>query len=317
LGRNRRVTLLSLRRSRGAYYPGNKLRTMKKRLIPTILLIVYSVILVKVMVFKDVPVIRIGPLMLNFGGTQEGPANLFPFKTILPYLLGEKGLIIAGLNIGGNIILLVPIGFLVPFVYRNMTWKKSLALAVGAGLAIEGMQVALRVGIFDIDDVILNGLGVMIGYWAFAILARMESSMKRKTITIASIIVVAAAAAFYGFIATHKRQAPASFRTGATDSQPDRLDTGKAEIPQGEDPCGGTGGTGQIVSLGNNSITIKRNDGVNEIINLTVKTTIKNSVGSLSQSDLKIGDRVTVVVMSNHIATTVLVCNAQIRGPAK
>jgi len=101
------------------------------------------------------------------GGTREGPANLVPFRTILPHLLGKRGLIIAVFNLAGNIVLLVPIGFIAPFAIRDMTWKKSLALAVAAGLAIEGMQAIFHVGIFDIDDVILNGLGVMMGYWAY------------------------------------------------------------------------------------------------------------------------------------------------------
>ena len=147
---------------------------MKKRLLSTFILVMYSATLIKIVVFKDIPLIRIGSLMINFGGSHEGPANLLPFKTIVPYLLGEKGWIIAGINLVGNIVLLVPIGFLVPFVYRNMTWKKSLGLAVAAGFAIEGMQAVLRVGIFDIDDVILNGLGVMVGHWAFTIRAERE-----------------------------------------------------------------------------------------------------------------------------------------------
>ena len=101
---------------------------MKKHLVSTFILIVYITILIKVMVFKDMPTIRIGSLMLNFSGTDGGhPANFVPFKTILPYLLGDKGLIIAGANLVGNIAPLVPIGFLVPFVYRHMTWRKSLA----------------------------------------------------------------------------------------------------------------------------------------------------------------------------------------------
>ena len=152
---------------------------MRKRLLSTFLLIAYSAILIKVMVFKDLPTIRIGQLMLNFAGTESGhPANFVPFKTILPYLFGYKGLIIAGINLVGNVVLLVPIGFLVMLVYPNMTWKKSVALAVAAGLAIEVMQTVLRVGIFDIDDVILNALGVMIGYGAFVILAKWVREIK-------------------------------------------------------------------------------------------------------------------------------------------
>lgn len=146
---------------------------MQKHLIPLFALIAYSAILIKIMVFRDIPVIRIGHLMLNFGGADaNGQANFLPFKTILSYLLSEKGLIIVGINLVGNIVLLVPFGFLVPFVYRNMTWKKSLVLALAVPFVIEGLQVILHLGIFDIDDVILNGLGVMIGYWMYRILFR-------------------------------------------------------------------------------------------------------------------------------------------------
>ena len=140
---------------------------MKKRLLVTIFLIAYSAILIRVMVFKDLPLIKIGKLKFNFGGTHEGPANLIPFRTILSYLLGGKGMLITVINIAGNIVLLVPIGFLISFIYRNMTWKKMIAPAVAAGFVLEGMQALFRVGIFDIDDLILNGLGVMVGYWVF------------------------------------------------------------------------------------------------------------------------------------------------------
>jgi len=152
---------------------------MKYRLLFTIILIAYCAALIEVLVFKDVPPIRIGPVMLNFGGTHEGPPNLIPFRTILPYLHGEQGSVIAGINLIGNIILLVPIGFLVSFVYRNMNWKKSFALAFATGLVIELMQAMLRVGIFDIDDVILNGLGVLIGYLLFRVFSRMEFDEKQ------------------------------------------------------------------------------------------------------------------------------------------
>ena len=157
---------------------------MKKRLTATIILIVYSAILVDVLVFKYLPLIRIGRMRFRFGGTQDGPANFIPFKTILPYLLGEKGFMIAVLNLAGNILLLVPIGFLVPFIYPNMTWKKTLVLAVATGFALEGMQALLHVGIFDVDDLILNGLGVMAGYWLFMIRAKRLLSIKSKDIVV-------------------------------------------------------------------------------------------------------------------------------------
>ena len=277
---------------------------MKKNLTSTFSLIAYCAILIKVMVFKDIPTIRVGSLMLNFAGTNAGHApNFVPFKTILPYLLGDKGWIIAGVNLVGNIALLVPIGLLAPFVYRRMTWKASLALGVAAGLCIEAMQTVLRVGIFDIDDVILNALGVMIGYWAFTILAQWIRSRNYKRVAIAAVTGLAAAVAVYGGVVYPMTHQPVN---------PLR-DAG------GGDLCGGTGGTGQIVSMGNHTITIKRQDGVIQTLALTDRTTIRTSAGPASESDLKSGDRVTVVVYDRETATTVLKCKAGLQpsGPLR
>ena len=266
-----------------------------KRLLPALILIVYSAILIKVMVFKDLPTIRVGHLMLNFGGTNAGQhANFLPFKTIVPYLLGYKGWIIAGINLGGNIALLIPLGFLLPFVRRNITWKKNLVLAVAAGLAIETMQTVLRVGIFDIDDVILNALGVMLGYWTCIMLAQWVRARSYKKIFSTAIIGIAAAAAAMYAVYPKGQQ---------------RGNEHASEIPQSGDLCSGTGGTGQIVDMGNHTITIKRQDGVVQTISLTDRTTIRTSAGPASEADLKIGDHVTLVVDASETASTVLVCN--------
>jgi glycopeptide antibiotics resistance protein len=216
--------------------------SMKKNLISTFILIAYCAILIKVMVFKDMPTIRIGSLMLNFAGTNAGHApNFVPFKTIVPYLLGYKGWIIAGVNLVGNIALLVPIGLLAPVVYRSMTWKASLALGVAAGLCIEVMQTVLRVGIFDIDDVILNALGVMIGYAACALLAQWIRSRNYRKVTIAAGTALAAAVGFYGGVVYPMTHQPVNPPGDAGGVPSDRSDNGG-------DLCGGTGGTGQIVS---------------------------------------------------------------------
>ncbi len=286
---------------------------MKKHLISIFILIAYSVILIKVMVFKDIPTIRMGHLMLNFGGTDAGhSANFVPFKTIVPYLFGYKGLIIAGVNLVGNIALLVPIGFLVPLVYRNMTWKKSLIIAIVSGLAIETMQTVLRVGIFDIDDVILNALGVMIGYFMLIILTKWGRERKYKNIIIAAIIFIAAVAAAFYFVYPWG-QPLVNSRVGAGDQFDNSAHQQEDETPESSNLCGDTGGNGQIISVGNNKFTIERNDGSNQIINLIAEISIKTSAGAGSISDLKIGDRVTLVGGPNpdgsFTADAVFVCN--------
>jgi hypothetical protein len=163
------------------------------------------------------------------------------------------------------------------------------------------MQTVLRVGIFDIDDCILNALGVVIGYFAFTILADWIRSRSYKTIVVAALTGVAAAVVFYGGVVYPMTHQPVN--PPVVDAPVQRVDL-----------CGGTGGTGQIISLGNHTITIKRNDGVTQTLTLTDRTTIRTPAGPAAASDLKVGDRVTVVVYDGKTATTVVVCSVSNRG---
>ena len=278
---------------------------MKKRLLSFLLLLAYGIVLVKVMVLKDVPMVRIGPIMLNFGGTQVGDPNFVPFKTILPYVLGEYGFMIGALNIIGNIAFLIPIGFLLPFVFARIDWKKSLALAILSGMLIELTQVVLHLGIFDIDDVILNGLGVMVGFWLYVWFQKiMTSSYRRVAIIGISFLSTVAIVSLFIFA----KQNELSFEPMPERNQPNQLEQTKEGASQGVDPCNGTMGTGQIISIAENTITIKRRDGKDEVVILTEKTDMRNAGGPINKSNLKVGDRVTVVIDDSNTAMAVLIC---------
>ncbi|TMQ95186.1 VanZ family protein [Actinomadura soli] len=69
-------------------------------------------------------------------------------------------------QIGGNLALLMPLGVLIPIVWTTLRGPIRLALLTGAlSLAIETVQGAFVVGrAFDVDDVILNVIGVVIAY---------------------------------------------------------------------------------------------------------------------------------------------------------
>ena len=168
---------------------------MTKRSFPLVSLLVYALVLFKVMVLKDIPTIHIGHMMFRFGGTQAGSHNFIPFRTISLYMRGGGGWLIAGLNLFGNIGLLMPVGFLLPFVFPDLSWKKALVWAVASGLAIEGVQVLLQVGIFDIDDVILNGLGVMMGFGLQVIFVKLFRTTTSRTLAlvIAALIMILSA----------------------------------------------------------------------------------------------------------------------------
>ena len=122
--------------------------------------------------------------------------------------------------------------------------------------------------------------------------------MKSKKIIITVIIVIVVAyAGFYGRTLYHKSHLSAILGRHAIGGQSNRM-ASEGEIPQSGDLCGGTGGNGQIVSLGNNTFIMKRNDNDRgQIIHLTDQAMIKTSAGSgsASESNLKTGDRVTLV----------------------
>ncbi len=112
-------------------------------------------------------------------------------------------------------------------------------------------------------------------------------------------------------VSAQSTTAPAATAAPAVPAQPT---TAPGGMPQSGDLCGGTGGNGQIVSVGNNEFTMKRNDnGRDQVIHLTGQATIKTSAGSASLSDLKAGYRVTLVGGPNpdgsFTAYMVVLCN--------
>lgn len=73
-------------------------------------------------------------------------------------------------NILGNIIMFMPIGFLLPIIwhkYRNL--YKSTMFGMILSTSIEVMQIPLSRGT-DIDDVILNTLGTILGYGIYIVI---------------------------------------------------------------------------------------------------------------------------------------------------
>src|ERR1700728_2407127 len=148
------------------------MKAKRTRWLAACSLTAYGALLIRFVVFKDIPVIRIGHLRLRFAGTHTGPGNFVPFKSIVPLLSGRGNQLIAMVNLFGNIIPFMPRGLLPPLVVRSFSWQKALALGVVAGLTCEVMEVVFRVGIFDVDDVILNACGVMAGYGLFVMFKR-------------------------------------------------------------------------------------------------------------------------------------------------
>jgi glycopeptide antibiotics resistance protein len=71
----------------------------------------------------------------------------------------------------GNIALVAPLGFLLPFASRTFrhTWP-ALLVATGLSMLIEAVQAPLPSHSSDVDDVILNTAGAAVGFLAFSVI---------------------------------------------------------------------------------------------------------------------------------------------------
>ncbi|WP_405083176.1 VanZ family protein [Paenibacillus chitinolyticus] len=69
-------------------------------------------------------------------------------------------------NFFGNILLFVPFGILLPLLYISFKkFKNYFLFLISTILCIEFIQLFTRVGIFDIDDIVLNSIGGVLGYF--------------------------------------------------------------------------------------------------------------------------------------------------------
>lgn len=73
-------------------------------------------------------------------------------------------------NILGNVLCFFPYGFIIPIVLEK-TYNGFMIILSGFGvsLCVETIQLITKVGCFDVDDIILNTIGVVIGYFSFVI----------------------------------------------------------------------------------------------------------------------------------------------------
>lgn len=96
--------------------------------------------------------------------------NLVPFREIRRCFQNfqQVGFFYVMINIGGNIVAFMPFGWLLPVLYKKKinagtVFLKTLLLSLTA----ECIQLYTKTGAFDVDDLLLNVLGGLLGFLFF------------------------------------------------------------------------------------------------------------------------------------------------------
>lgn len=98
----------------------------------------------------DFNIVRLIPMVSTFNFVKE----TIVLKTIIT-------------NVFGNILMFTPFGFL-GIVFPKLNNFRVLILDfLFAIILVESLQYFTRLGVFDIDDVLLNTFGVAIGFWVY------------------------------------------------------------------------------------------------------------------------------------------------------
>lgn len=123
------------------------------------------------------------PFLDVFITNDNSSINLIPFKTIFEQIVGRNEVVsqidiadVSILNLLSNIFLFSPIGFFVPLINeRYISLKKIILIGVSTSCVVEVIQLFIGRSC-DIDDVILNTCGVVIGFIIFKVYKRIVLS---------------------------------------------------------------------------------------------------------------------------------------------
>ena len=101
--------------------------------------------------------------------------NLVPFSEIFRYPVGSKMFIY---NTLGNILLFVPYGYFVTRYINGKSLYQIFIISFVTSLTVEILQVKLGRS-FDVDDIILNVIGGMIGYFIYVALNAIRTHLPK------------------------------------------------------------------------------------------------------------------------------------------
>jgi len=169
------ITVVALVSLRVTYLLKNKKRFVLYEELLALIFVIYILMFFQIVTYQDVS---------SYGN------NFIPFKELTRYSIGSS---LFFKNVVGNILLFMPFGFFASYYLRlekNDKWL-ALLLVFIVSLSIECVQLVIG-RCFDVDDIILNLVGGMIGFGIFQILEIVTDKMSKRTIStiLTSIIIV-------------------------------------------------------------------------------------------------------------------------------
>ncbi len=113
-------------------------------------------------------------------GSYTEAVNMIPFSEIKKVM--ETGQIEDMEHFLLNVLMFVPMGFLIPLINRKIFDKATFAFLFGfvSTTLIESIQLVFHLGHCDVDDLIANTIGALIGFWIWRLLKGKQTNSSNQ-----------------------------------------------------------------------------------------------------------------------------------------
>lgn len=156
------ICILTLSSIRVTYLIKNKKEFVLYKEIFYLFFLMYILLLFQIVTFEDTSIYIDGN-------------NLVPFKEILRYKIGSR---LFFKNVIGNIVLFIPYGIFASLYTKIDKLFHAIGLVLFASIIVEVTQAMIG-RIFDIDDIILNIIGGILGYGIYILISRIGDSLPK------------------------------------------------------------------------------------------------------------------------------------------
>lgn len=140
-----------------------------------VLIVLYGILIIYFTLFSD----RLG----RVEPYSSYRYSLVPFNEIRRFIVYRHQVSVGAflLNICGNCLVFAPLGFLLPvWSPKTIKWHHIVLYSFSFSMCIELLQLISRVGVFDVDDLIMNTIGGFIGWIAYSLIYCMFRKNRRK-----------------------------------------------------------------------------------------------------------------------------------------
>lgn len=165
--------------TRLAYLKINREKFVLYKELSSLLFMLYILLLFYVVTYQD-------PISNSISSY-----NLVPFKELLRYDIGTAKFY---KNIVGNLLIFVPFGLFVSCYIKKKRLGVVAVLSLVSSVTIELAQRLIVGRVFDVDDIILNVTGGIIGYFlyviVYAVIDHIPKALKKDWIINLFIIII-------------------------------------------------------------------------------------------------------------------------------